>query len=106
MPDDGSDHTRLAVLETKVDYIEETVKDTKTQLVTIDGKVDGISTHIAKQNGALPRLEENISRLLGRVEVTEKETLKTSTKAKITWGVISSIVTGAVLILVKILLGV
>ena len=101
-----NDHTRLAVLETKVNYIEETVKDTKIQLSAVDNKVDGISTHIAQQNGTLPRLEDNISRLLDRIEFTEKEALKTSTKTKITWGIISAIVTGSVLILLKILLGV
>ena len=36
----------------------------KIQLSAVDNKVDGISTHIAQQNGTLPRLEDNISRLL------------------------------------------
>ena len=55
----SDDHTRLAIVETKVEYIEGAVKRNEQALTAIDEKVDNISTHIAQQNGTLPYLKEN-----------------------------------------------
>ncbi len=43
---------RIAVVETKVGYIESTVKDVKDTQTTISGKIDGIATTLAEQKGA------------------------------------------------------
>jgi hypothetical protein len=101
-----NDHTKLAVLETKVEYIEGAVKANSLKLGEIDNKVDGISTHIAKQNGALPGLERDMSTLLARLGENEKLTYKTNTKAKITWAILSALVTGLLVAFVKVFVGV
>ena len=102
----SNDHTRLAVLETKVVYIEDTVKETNNKLNQIDCKVDGINNHIAKQNGTLPRLEVNVNALIDRLSKTEQTAAVVGTKTKIAWGLVSALVTGALMILIKIALGV
>ena len=43
---------RIAVVETKVGYIESTVKDVKHTQTTIANKIDGIATTLAEQKGA------------------------------------------------------
>ena len=43
---------RIAIVETKVGYIESTVKDVKDTQTTISGKIDGIATTLAEQKGA------------------------------------------------------
>jgi hypothetical protein len=104
-PSDSIRLARLAVVETKVQYIEGAVKANSQKLGEIDNKVDNISTHMAKQNGTLPRLEQHMNTLLGRVSENEKETQKVGTKAKMTWAALSAILTGVLLTLIKFAIG-
>jgi chromosome segregation ATPase len=104
MPDSANINTRLAVVETKIGYIEDTVKECSTKLEEMHSKVDDISNHISKQNGTLPGLERDMSIILARLNTTEKETAQISTKTKITWGLLSAIIVGILVSLAKFVL--
>jgi outer membrane murein-binding lipoprotein Lpp len=97
-------HTRLAVVETKIGYIEDAVKGCSTKLEEMHSKVDNISNHISKQNGALPGLEHDMSIVLARLNTAEKEAAQTSIKTKITWGLLSTIIVGILVSLAKFVL--
>lgn len=97
--------TRTAVLETKIDYIETTITENKTKLNSIDNKLDGIVTHITRQNGTIPRMEENVHLLLQNAQEQEKITIVSDTRTKLIWGLVVSIVLLIGGIAVKFLIG-
>ena len=95
---------RTAVLETRVDNIEHNCERHNRSFEDLNKGVQEIKTHIAKQNGALPRIEENTRRTALRLDQfesmlfsyvqEEKEDAvqdairdtRTATKTKLIWG--------------------
>lgn len=96
--------TRTAVLETKVNYIEDKLADQVEKLDQVCEGVTLVREHIAKQNGALPRIEANTALAASRINQLEdlifshttadkdeaiknaKEIAVFGTKQKIIWG--------------------
>jgi hypothetical protein len=95
--------TRTVVLETKVEYVEERLADQVEKLDQLCEGVSSVREHMAKQNGALPRIEANTALAASRINQLEdllfehakedqkdavkkaKETAELSTKQKILW---------------------
>lgn len=94
--------TRLAVVETKMNYFEQHLEENQSTLKDIGGKVDGICQHIAKQNGTLPRLEKNVDTLLERVQSNEKTMTQNSSRTTIIWSLMSALITGGALLILKL----
>ena len=63
--------TRTAVLETRTEYIEDRLEDQSDQLDSINTIMHSVKEHIAKQNGALPRIEEYSRRTSARLDQIE-----------------------------------
>lgn len=121
--------TRTVVLETKVSYIEDKLAD---QVEKLDELCDGIASvreHIAKQNGALPRIEANTALAASRInqletliyEHTKSENLQVlknaqevtrlsekhlalTTRQKMIWGGIAAVIGSAFTVGVKYLI--
>lgn len=105
---------RTVVLETKIDYIEGRLEDQVGKLEQLCDGVAAVKEHIAKQNGALPRIEANTALAASRITRLEtllfdhtesskksaievaRETATLSVKQKILWGGIVAI--GSVLL--------
>jgi len=102
---------RILVLENEVPHIKSVVHENRAKLANIDSKVDDIVTHIAKQNGALPRIEKNVELALTQIQSHSDEEKK-EIKAKITnrqkafWATASAAITGGLLLILKFALGV
>lgn len=104
-PPERTSCTGLKIVETKIDYIEDAIKRSAEKLENIDIKVDSISNHIATHNGAIPGIQANISTLVSQLRENDKLTQSTAVKSKIAWAVFSSIATGLVLMLARMLFG-
>lgn len=117
MPDQD---TRIAVVENELGHMKEVIdenkqehKEIRQQLTILDTKIDKIEQHLARQNGAIPHLQEGMKELLNRVKGTEKkadeiakEANATSLKTKVIWGGIGSILLAGLTVLLKFLVGV
>jgi chromosome segregation ATPase len=95
-------------LDKRCTILEAEFSNVREQVTAIDGKVDRIDKTLAKQNGALPRLEKSMTALLTQTQqaqsaANEAKTAEASGAAvrKIIW----PIVTGLVMILAGILIG-
>jgi len=105
--------TRTIVLETKVTYIEDKLADQVEKLEQVCEGVTLVREHIAKQNGALPRIEANTALAASRINQLEdilfthanadkdeaiknaKEIATFSVKQKIGWSIAIFLVGGA-----------
>jgi len=108
----GHLETQHAVLEIKYEYIKGFFEDTKQELKNLSGKVEDISTHITKQNGALPRIETQLERLVStmdtqddRITKQEENSAKISLRQKIIWGAAATIGTGLLGLVIKLIVG-
>lgn len=98
--------TRMTVVETKMGYVEEAIKENKHSLDKIEESVNGIESHISKQNGMLPRIEDSLSMVITRLNETEKTGAIVTTRQKLIWASVSAIVTGVAFLIIKLLTGV
>ena len=118
--------TRTVVLETKVSYIEDRISNQVEKLGQLCDGVASVKEHIAKQNGALPRIEANTALAASRINQLEdlifqhaaadsvhniekaKETATLSVKQKIIWGslvfITGAIVTKGLSLLIPLIL--
>lgn len=77
---------RTLVLETKVDYLQDSVSSQAEQFRCMCDGMTEVREHIAKQNGALPRIEQyarEAKERLGEVEVIFQKHSKEEQKADI-----------------------
>lgn len=117
---------RTVVLETKVDYIEEKLEDQGEKLDQLCEGVASVKEHIAKQNGALPRIEANTALAASRINQLEdllfdhakadkkdavenaKETATLTTKQKFLWAgaafIVGAIITKGIALLLPLVL--
>ena len=93
---------RISVLETKVDYLNAHSAAQVEKLDNIDGKVDSIREHLARQNGALPHMADSINELKGKMDSFSE----TRWQAKTMWAIIGVVGTVVIGILIKLLIGV
>ena len=63
--------TRTAILETRTEYIEDRLEDQCGKLDNVVDVMHSVKEHIAKQNGALPRIEEYSRRTSARLDQIE-----------------------------------
>ena len=90
------------MLETKVDYLNAHSAAQVEKLDNIDGKVDSIREHLARQNGALPHMADSINELKGKMDSFSE----TRWQAKTMWAIIGVVGTVVIGILIKLLIGV
>jgi uncharacterized coiled-coil protein SlyX len=89
---------RVTVVETKIDFIQETVEHTKDAVEKVD-------RCLAKQNGVLPRLETGLNTLNTQLQEYKEKSIASATRSKLVWGVVASVGTAVILILLKVALG-
>ena len=103
---------RTLVLETKVKYIEDSVSKQSEQFQTMCDGMTEVREHIAKQNGALPRIESYARETKERLDQFEetfsiqmkeenehvkKDAIEKATfslKQKAIWAIVGAVVTG------------
>jgi len=74
--------TRTSILETKVTYIEDKLAGQVEKLEQVCDGVTLVREHIAKQNGALPRIEANTALAATRINQLEDMIYKHTTSDK------------------------
>ena len=67
MPDDKERTVEFQLLKQEITTLHKTSSDLKQAQVDLDEKVDGIRLSLAKQNGAIPRIESNVQMLITTV---------------------------------------
>lgn len=100
--------TRTSVLETRYEYLQKTLDDAKLQITDINSKVDKVAEHVVQQRitiEGIPRMEANLDRALSKLGEQEKREATSSVKQKLLWGIGSAILTGAVMLIIKALMG-
>lgn len=103
--------TRTSVLETKIGYVEDRLEDQCDKLDDVCDVMHSVKEHIAKQNGALPRIEEYTRRTNARIDQLEiRETKDTIASVKEDakldkQGTINRVKTRAIIVISSILFG-
>jgi chromosome segregation ATPase len=82
---------RLGISETKIQFLTEALEQQSEHLAQCALGITGIQTHLAKQNGAIPRMEANIASLLERQATDEKKYSALDTKQTILWSGIGAV---------------
>jgi len=67
VPDDKERTVEFQLLKQEITTLHKTSSDLKQAQVDLDEKVDGIRLSLAKQNGAIPRIESNVQMLITTV---------------------------------------
>jgi len=103
---------KIAVLEVKVGHLEGSAANTRVWLQSIDGKVNEINAHLARQNGAIPhmvddlgKLSESFESLHNKVSNLQIANTRTETKTMVLWSVLATICGTIIAIIVKVLFG-
>ena len=99
-------YERLSIVETKIAYIEEVLDENKRYLTNILNKIDNLFTQVTHQCALFPRLEETVNKTLERTIVQDKMININNFRSKITWGIIVSLITGIVMLFIKLKIGV
>ena len=107
---------RVSVLESKHEELKESICEAHeantTEHRSINKKLDGIQTHIAKQNGALPFIKEAVIEIRTRLNGLEDDQHETdvkvagnSIKGGFIWGLVVAAAGAAIVYGVNLLIG-
>lgn len=103
---------KIAVLEVEVGHLQNDARETKQWLKSIDGKVDDIKERLDRQNGAIPhmsqdisKLSESVSTLHSAVSNLQVNSSKTETKTMIIWGILTAIGAAVLAAVTRFLIG-
>jgi hypothetical protein len=75
---------KVAVLESRLDAVEEIAKETHEMVFDIKSRLD-------KQNGLIPHMAEDVKALMSRFETNAISDAKSNTKLSILWSTLSAI---------------
>lgn len=100
--------TRVAILEVDSEYVHEVLDDNTSDHREIKTDVKSVLSRLDKQNGTLPDLKFNVQSIQKDMKGIQKDMgsvkekiVGLDMKSKITWAVISSLVTGIIALAIK-----
>lgn len=96
---------RTSIVETKTESLEEKIDTTIGKVDHLTRCVNNIEVHIAKQNGALPRIEDSLKIALAKIDVQENKGIESNTKTKVLWAGASFFLTSVGALILKMLFG-
>ena len=93
--------TKVAVLDLKCTQFESALANNTEAHGQIQGSLHNIETHIAKQNGALPYIKEQMDKLIIQFDAQAKQTIGSNVKVGIIWSIFTAIIVGAAMWFIK-----
>lgn len=96
---------KTSVIENHFEILELKIDTSFEKVSKVETTVNEIALSLAGQNGVVPKMEKHIEQLMERISAQEKKYESVGIKTKLLWGLFSSLLTGVILLLVKVTLG-
>lgn len=96
---------KTSIIENHFEILELKIDTSFEKVTKVETTVNEIALSLAGQNGVIPRMEKHIEDLMQRIGAQEKKYESVGIKTKLLWGLFSSLLTGVLLMLAKIILG-
>lgn len=96
---------KTSIIENHFEILELKIDTSFEKVTKVETTVNEIALSLAGQNGVIPRMEKHIEALMHRMGVQEQKYESVGIKTKLLWGLFSSLLTGVLLMLAKIISG-